>query len=203
MKYALIVGSHRKDSQSAKVAKVLHRQIQQHDSGANCFTIDLGTQPLPMWDQGVWEGDDRWRAVWSPLSEQLQACDGVFVIAPEYGGMAPPALKNFFLLCTSHKELAHKPAVIVAVSAARGGAYPVSELRSSCYKNNYVNFIPDHLIIRDVETVLNHDDPTSEDDAYIRERIGYTVRMLHQYAIAGKMVRDSGVMKLKDFPNGM
>ncbi len=44
----------------------------------------------------------------------------LFVIAPEWHGMVPAALKNFFLLWAATGELSHKPALPCAVSAAEG-----------------------------------------------------------------------------------
>lgn len=41
--------------------------------------------------------------------------------------MVPAALKNLFLLCTGG-EIAHKPALIVAVASGQGGADLVAEL---------------------------------------------------------------------------
>ncbi len=65
--------------------------------------------------------------------------------------------------------------------------------------------MPEHLIIRNVENVLN--DKASENDtdadAYFRERINWTLAQLREYAIALKQVRDSGVTQTDKFGNGM
>lgn len=101
-------------------------------------------------------------------------------------------------------ELSHKPALIVGVSSGDGGAYPVAELRMSSYKNNKLCYMPEHLIIRHVESVLNDNaDNNSEADAYFRERIDWTLTQLKAYAIALKQVRDSGVTQTDKFANGM
>lgn len=90
--------------------------------------------------------------------------------------MAPAGLKNFFLMWTG-EVLAHKPALLVAVSSADGGSFPIAELRMSSYKNNRVCYIPDHLIIRNVEQVLNPEpeDNVESADTYFRQRIAYTL----------------------------
>ena len=72
------------------------------------------------------------------------------VIAPEWHGQVPAGLKNFFLIC-GRAEVGHKPALITTVSSGDGGAYPVAELRMSSYKNNRICYIPEQLIIRNVE----------------------------------------------------
>lgn len=115
--------------------------------------------------------------------------------------MVPAGLKNFFLVLG--KELAHKPAVIVGVSSSRGGSYPVVELRQSSYKNSFICYIPDHVIVRDVEKVLNPGDTSGPDDEFIRSKISYSLQILALYAQGLSLVRDSGKMDFKNFPFGM
>jgi hypothetical protein len=75
----------------------------------------------------------------------------------------------------------------------------------SSYKNSRICYIPEHVIIRHVEKVLNEDqqanDPRS--DPYIRERLQWSLNILKQYALALKQVRDSGVTASDKFKNGM
>ena len=68
--------------------------------------------------------------------------------------MVPAALKNFFLLWAATGELSHKPALPCAVSAGEGGAYVISELRMSSYKNNRLCWLPEQLIARQVKSIL-------------------------------------------------
>jgi len=116
--------------------------------------------------------------------------------------MVPAGLKNFFLLC-SGELLAHKPGLIISVSASLGGSYPVVELRTSSYKNTRLCYIPDHVIVRNVGQMLKGAQPIDEHDRLLRERIDYSVRILLEYAKALKSVRDSGLIDLKRFPYGM
>ena len=41
--------------------------------------------------------------------------------------------------------------LIVSISSGNGGAYPISELRSSSYKNSHILWIPENIIIRNVK----------------------------------------------------
>ena len=50
MKIGIIVGSHRKDSQSAKVGRFLNGILSSLDN-VNSWTLDLGKTPLPLWDE--------------------------------------------------------------------------------------------------------------------------------------------------------
>ncbi|VAW68138.1 NADPH-dependent FMN reductase, partial [hydrothermal vent metagenome] len=130
--------------------------------------------------------------------------DGFVVIAPEWHGQVPAGLKNFFLIFGKN-ELGHKPAKIVTISSADGGAYPVAELRMSSYKNSRLCYIPEQIIIRNVEKVLNEkseDNDVAADD-YFRERIQWSLNILKEYVFALNQVRESGVTETDKFGNGM
>lgn len=203
MKIAIISGSHRNQSQSMKVAKHIKKSLLKNRYTDEAWIFSLAGNPLPLWDEGIWEGDKKWKTILDPISKELGSCDGFVIISPEYHGQVPAALKNFFLMWKY--ELSHKPALIIGVSSADGGAYPVAELRMSSYKNNKLCYMPEHLIIRNVESVLNKNpaDNNKETDSYFRERIDWTLAQLKEYAIALKQVRDSGVTQTNKFSNGM
>jgi len=203
MKIAIISGSHRQNSQSIKVAKHIEASLLEHRLADEVYLLSLAGNPLPLWDESIWEGDQTWQSILEPISKELTESDGFVIIAPEYHGQVPAALKNFFLMWKH--ELSHKPALIVGVSSADGGSYPVAELRMSSYKNNKLCYMPEHLIIRNVESVLNENasDNNTEADAYFKERINWTLAQLKEYAIALKQVRDSGVTQTDKFGNGM
>jgi len=204
MKISIINGSHRQQGQSLKVAQYMQSRLKVLDLCDEVYLLNMSDQPLPLWEEAIWEQDPVWQQRLAPISEQLKASDALIVIAPEYHGMVPAALKNFFL-CFGRQELAHKPALIVAVSSADGGAYPVAELRMSSYKNSRLCYMPEQLIIRNVESVLNKDEKqnNAETDQYFRQRIDWVLPQLQQYSLALKMVRDSGVTDMSDFTNGM
>ncbi|HEX5636637.1 MAG TPA: NAD(P)H-dependent oxidoreductase, partial [Gammaproteobacteria bacterium] len=166
--------------------------------------LDLANNPLPLWDQGVWDGDEKWKKILTPIQTQCQNSDAFVIVTPEWHGQVPAGLKNLFLLL-SKNEAGHKPAMIVAVSSADGGAYPVAELRMSSYKNNRICYIPDHVIVRNVEKVLNDNaaDNNASADEYFRGRILWTLGVLKEYAVAMKQVRASGNVISKAYGNGM
>ena len=201
MKIAVVAGSHRREAESARVAKYIERDL--NNLGINdTYLFSLSANPLPLWDEDVWAGDEKWKTLWGPIAKQLKSSDALVVVAPEWSGMVPPGLKNYFLLCGAD-VLAHKPGLIVTVSAGLGGSYPVNELRTSSYKNTRLCYIPDHVIVRNVGQVLKGEQPADEHDDAIRNRITYSLRVLLEYAKALKLVRDSGVVDLKTFPYGM
>jgi len=202
MHIAIIVGSHRKDSQSSRVGAYIAKDLARIDSSVTVDTIDLAGNPMPLWDESVWQGDSQLAALWKPCRDAMRKSDGFVIISPEWAGMVPPGLKNL-LLFAGPKEVGHKPALIVAVSASRGGSYPVSELRTSGYKNNRLVYIPEHVLVQDVADVLAGETPTSERDAWLRRRIAFADRILLEYAKALAPIRSSGLTEHADFPYGM
>ena len=202
MKYAIISGSHRVESQSGKIARYIAARLAALNPEASSYLLDLGKTPLPLWDESIWQGDPKIIEVWKPISTELAGSDAAIVIAPEWGGMVPAALKNFFLFAADG-SLYHKPGLIVGVSASRNGAYPVAELRVSSYKNTHLQYISEHVIVRQVSDMLNEETPQSEDDAVLRKRLDYSLSVLAEYAKALQAVRASGVLNRKDYPFGM
>ncbi len=201
MKIAIICGSHRKDSESLKVSSYLANLVNEEKNES--YILNLGIAGIPLWEESIWSGNEEWKKIWNPYSTEISSSDAIIIVSPEYGGMAAPALKNFFLLC-SKQELAHKPGLIVTVSAARGGAYPVSELRASSYKNTQICYIPEHIIVRNAKQVLNaNPENPLEEDIYLRKRIPYALKLLYSYAEALGQVRNSGIPDYKAFGNGM
>ncbi len=205
MHISLISGSHRPHSQTEKVANVIAQSLVEHQQASSAEVLSLAANPLPLWDEGIWQGNAKWQSLMNPWSEKLAASDGFVILSPEWHGQVPAGLKNFFLIWGGMPALAHKPALIVTVSSADGGAYPVAELRMSSYKNNRICYIPEQIIVRYVEKVLNTDsslnDPSA--DTYFRKRIIYAGGILCSYAAALKTVRASGVTETDLFQFGM
>ncbi|UCB55556.1 MAG: NAD(P)H-dependent oxidoreductase [Thiotrichales bacterium] len=203
MKIAIISGSHRDPSQSEKVARYVEQTLQQ-EQGVDTWLYTLANNPLPLWDQSLWEDNAEWNERLAPIRDRLTSSDGFIIVSPEWHGQVPAGLKNFFLLFNRF-ELGHKPAMIVTVSSADGGSYPVAELRMSSYKNNRICYIPEHVIVRNVEKVLNDkaEDNDQAADAYFRERISWALAILKGYAQALKPMRESVQVHHDKFGNGM
>lgn len=202
MQIAIVVGSHRTNSQSSRVGEYIAKDLAHIDHAVSVDTIDLAGNPLPLWDESVWQGDSELATLWKPYRDRMRKADGFVIISPEWAGMVPPGLKNL-LLFAGPKEVGHKPALIVAVSASRGGSYPVNELRTSGYKNNRLVYIPEHVLVQDVADVLAGETPASDRDAWLRRRIEFADRILLDYAKALIPIRSSGLTEHADFPYGM
>lgn len=203
MHITIVSGSHRNPSQSEKIGRYIESQLQEKND-IEPFLYSLADNPLPLWDQSIWEGDAAWEERLAPLKEQLSKSDAFVFIVPEWHGQAPAGLKNFFLMFNRF-ELGHKPAYIVAVSSVDGGAYPIAELRMSSYKNNRLCYIPEQLIVRNAEKVFNEDPKDNDEsaDSYFKARLNWSLDILIGYGNALKSMRDSTQVHHDDFGNGM
>ncbi|KAB8031805.1 NADPH-dependent FMN reductase [Fluviispira multicolorata] len=202
MNIIILSGSHREKSQSEKVSLYIQSNIKNQKE-LNVDIISLAKNPIPFIDDDFLNGnDENWARIWKPISSKLKEADGIIIVTPEWHGMSPSGVKNFLLLCKAN-EVGHKAGLIVSVSAGMGGSYPIAELRMNSSKNTRICYIPEHLIIRDCHNVLNDKEPQSSNDSDIRKRISYTTNLFIEYSSALKKVRDSGIIDLKNFPNGM
>jgi NAD(P)H-dependent FMN reductase len=202
LKVSIISGSHRINSQSEKISRYIKDILFK--KGYTSELVPLAGNTVPLWEEEAL-GDpssDLMRA-WTPVSKILSDSEAFVVVCPEWAGMVPPGLKNLFLLASSGRELSHKPALIVSVSAGINGAYPVSELRMSSYKNSRICFIPEHVIVRNVGDVCNQEEPENDRDESIRTRMDYALDLLISYGGALKHVREESGIDFSLYPNGM
>src|SRR5690606_9950684 len=138
--------------------------------------FSLSKNPLPLFDETLWTNQEPWLTSWTPVSRELADCDGFVMVTPEWNGMVPAGLKNFFLLIRD--EFTHKAGMIVSVTSGISGSYPVAELRMSSYKNTRLCYIPDHVIVRNCRTMLHGDIPADDHDKNLRIRINYSSKVL-------------------------
>ena len=197
MNISIISASHRNNSQSNRIALILEKLIQEKFKNIKIFNFDLFKLNLPMWSEE--EIEENRKLFFNEFSSKLLKSDGFIFVIPEYGGMATPISKNFFLHCNKG-ELSHKPALIVSISSGNGGSYPISELRSSSYKNRHILWIPENIIIRNVEHFNpgNHGNLIPE---WLDKRIDYVLNLLIEYSKCLRPV--SKLINRKDFGNGM
>ena len=199
MKISIISASHRLNSESKKISSILQNNLFNINYKLNTFILDLADKALPLWSPEKKNGKGIWGNTWSTISSNLCKSDGFIFVVPEYGGMATPAAKNIFLLC-GNGEFAHKPGLIVSVSSGNGGAYPIAELRSFSYKNTHIMWIPENIIIRNVEE-FNPGAHGKNIPEWMDNRIDYVLKLLLTYASNMKPIRE--IVNRKDFGNGM
>jgi NAD(P)H-dependent FMN reductase len=183
------------NSQSHKVGEYIKGLIP---NSTHLDYINLG---IPMWDETKGSEKSTWIKSYKSLIDELTKADAYIYVVPEYNGAASPAYHNFN--CIIGNESNHKPVMLVGVSASRGGAYPISQIRGYGSKNNKTCFIPEHVIVRDSPSVLNvSNNEISRDDQYLRDRLAYTLEVLDIYASSFKDIRSKVEFNPK-FANGM
>lgn len=198
MKIGIISGSPRQQSQTGRMCRYMAERLGETQKQVRHQLFDLSQIHIPLWDSQQFEEGSLFQQVWSQLSPDLASCDGFVIASPEWAGMVTPHLKNLLLNCAH--ELAHKPALLTAVSAGMGGAYPIAELRMSGYKNSHIWWLPDHLILRNAaDLFLDHDDDIS---LSLTARIDHLLCWLTNSAQALAPVRAS-CQDLKTYPFGM
>ena len=204
MNITIVSGSHRQNSQSIKIAKAIKSALKPLKECDEANIFDLADNPLPLWHEDMKKVGKPSKSLIDSISKKLACSDAFIIISPEWHGMVPAGLKNFFLMW-SNGELAHKPALIVTVSSGDGGSYPVAELRMSSYKNNRICFLPEHLIIRNVESVFNDNeiDNNSSSQAYFENRLDYCLKQLLTYGKAFNQIRESDTVSIKKYGSGM
>ena len=199
MRLGIISGSARQLSQTGRICRLLQDRLATKHGVTDVKLFDLAQIHLPLWDEDRLEEGHPFGIIWPDLSEELASCDGFIIASPEWAGMATPHLKNFLLYCDKG-ELAHKPALLVAVSAGNGGAYPVAELRMSGYKNSYIWWLPEHLILRSVAGLF-HDNRDKLNQSLLK-RIDHLLTLLIKSTKALGPVRKE-CQDLETYPFGM
>jgi NAD(P)H-dependent FMN reductase len=205
MQIYIISASQGSDSQSLRVANYMSQRLSVLDTDTTASVLDLATAQIPLVnDDFLEENEDKWSANWSSVKAKIQSSDGFIFVTPEWGGMVTPAMLNW-LLATEYSDIGHKPALLTGVSGARGGAYPISQLRSMGYKNNRVLYLPEHLIIRDVEDTMTELEKAKFDgnEPYMAKRIDYSIQLLLLYAKSQSQLRQSDLITQNPFENGM
>lgn len=193
----LVVASHRANSQSRRIAA----HMNQHFLNNGAAILDLYDANLPLWDGEPLVADSSEAQRVAQVKATAMAADAFVFIVPEWHGMAPAGLKNFLLWCGA-RELAHKPVLLVGVSASVGGAFAIAELRGSGYKNSRLLYLPEHLILRDANDLWMGQEGRMS-DAYLEKRTRYALDLLHTYTTALKPVREQLCAGLAEFSNGM
>ena len=193
MKLLIISASHRKNSQTAKVAQFIERYQNAFNQVKH---LDLCELDLPFWDASSdFKSTDN---NWLSLSEQMNQADAFILMTPEWAGTASPLLKNL-LLMSDLADTAHKPVMLVGTSSGINGAYPVAELRMNGLKNTKLIPVPDYLIVRNIDQILNEPIATSKQDESMRARIDYCLMMLNHYAQAMQPVRTAFFQQNKQY----
>jgi NAD(P)H-dependent FMN reductase len=122
----IVVGSIRQGRKSLAVAEYLHTKARERADLATEL-LDLADYPLPLLEERM-EGKSALPTA-RKLFQRLGEANGLLIVAPEYKGGVPGALKNVFDYFPPGL-LRHKPVGICTVSAGGyGGISCLAQLR--------------------------------------------------------------------------
>ena len=197
MNILVVSSSQRNESKSFDVAKYIQNNILDDMQDVDSSILDLSQYPFLLDHYGISREDEDQEGKGDAASlasnkdnvlSQLYACDAVVFIAPEWGGMIPPALVNLLLLTANGSAnglpLGHKPAFAVGVSASGGGSNPISLLKGYAAKNSHLTWLPLHAIIQNVDNFLAHPWEPQSDNLFsqVQSRLFVGLKSLTIYA---------------------
>jgi chromate reductase, NAD(P)H dehydrogenase (quinone) len=119
-KIAVIVGSLRKESFNRKMAKVL---MSLAPPSLNLQIIEIGA--LPLYNQDL-DDEDSVPVAWTQFRDQMQTCQGVLFVSPEYNRSVPGVLKNAIDVGSrpyGQSIWSKKPGAVVSVSPGASGGF--------------------------------------------------------------------------------
>ena len=184
----VLSGSTQPESQSLKVAQAVCGYLKSRGGAADL--VDLHTLNLPF--VGATPADQNWRLKWQKTQKICQEAAGLVIISPEYNGGPSPAILNFMLYIKD--ELRHKPALLVGVSAGRGGAYPIAALRQNGCKDTGYVVLPESVIVSQVNACLNDrsldlNEDLKPADLEVRQALRAQLHFLQRYAASLQALR--------------
>jgi azobenzene reductase len=201
MKITIINGSNREEAQSYRISQWVQARLKTTQPDLETELIDLRKVDMSFIPDEYWAGKSEKAKAMAEEYKKIDQSDAVIIVTPEWGGAASPVLKHFILM--SGYSLAHKPVLTVGVSATpTGGIRPVEDIKHT-FKNARGVFMPEPIVINNVNGFALSDKVESEHDQYIFPRLDYAVKLLKEYAKGLKQVRDSGVIDHENFEFGM
>ncbi|WP_257252696.1 MULTISPECIES: NADPH-dependent FMN reductase [unclassified Endozoicomonas] len=73
MNLTIVSGSHRRESQSVRIGRVLKERAEALGLFDQIDLLDLAGNPLPLWDESIWSGNEEWKSLLAPWRATLSA----------------------------------------------------------------------------------------------------------------------------------
>lgn len=200
MKITIINGSNRPEAESYRIAKWLEGMLKSKEVKTNF--VDLRELDMTFVPDEYWAGQSDSAKAMKSAYDGMADSDGILIVTPEWGGAASPVLKHFILM-SEKSSFSHKPALVFGVSATHtGGIRPVDDIKH-LFKNSRGVFLPEPIVINDVNNFLQGEERDGKREEYITKRTDYALSLLLEYSKALKQVRESGVIDYETYPHGM
>lgn len=144
----VISGTDRANSNTAKVARYVHRLFTKH--GAESEILDLADLKPAAYGAGPHYGVSASGP--DPLAQavaKVNRADGIYICLPEYNGSMPGALKYFIDHWDYPKSFEFRPFAFCGLGGMFGGLRPVEHLQGSLgYRNAFI--YPERVFITNV-----------------------------------------------------
>ncbi len=127
MKLLIVAGTLRRGRRSLRVAEYIQARAEVHVAWEPEL-LDVEALELPvLWERRHWMEEAEIPAGLKRWHKAVTSSDAVVLVAPEYNGGYPAALKN--ILDAMYSEYERKPFGLVSVSAGMGGYTVLTQLR--------------------------------------------------------------------------
>ncbi len=209
MQVLIVSASQREATKSFELAKYIQTNTLDKSPNVSSSILDLSCYSNLLDNYGANnEGNLVLGRQKDEVLSLLYHCDAIVFVAPEWGGMIPPALINLFLLTANGSAnglpLGHKPAFAVGVSASGGGNNPISLLKAYTAKNSHVTWLPLHAVVQNVVQFVQPEwSPALSDNfSQVQSRLLVGIKSLLIYSQQLALVRDDLVSLSKVHPFG-
>lgn len=156
---AVIVGTHRRESVSAKVARQIVGMYE--DSGVPADLIDPAELPIELFGPDSFE--HRYDTG-SQLAGRLIAARGLHVVVPEYNGSFPGVLKHLLDVQNYEQCFGGKSVALVGIAAGDWGGLRAVDQIAAVFQYRNANVFGKRVYVRNV------DESPLDDKGYLSER---------------------------------
>ena len=162
----VISGTNRDGSRSLQVANNCVEALCSHASSPHVELISLCDLPDTIYNSSVYSNKP---AELQPFIDKVLSSQGILVVAPEYNGSIPGALKYFIDLLPFPEAFEDRPVAFVGIASGQwAGLRTVEHLQHVFgYRNAYI--YPRRVFIPSIHAKLDDDGSFTEDE--LSERI--------------------------------
>lgn len=160
----IIAGTNRPQSNSLRVAQLLHVAYQER--GIPAGLLNLQELPVALLDPSAYGSKP---PGWAPFQERVLGAGGLHFVVPEYNGSFPGVLKLFLDMLRHPDSLQSRPVAFTGLASGQwGGVRPVEQLQMVVgYRNAFT--YPERVFIPAVDG--RFDDQGTFTDAELLARL--------------------------------
>ena len=155
----IISGSNRAGNNTIKIARIIEALYK--DLGVEVQIIDLRDMPMELFSPDAYANKP---AGFAPFQERILNADGLHVVAPEYNGSFPGALKLFIDMLKFPESFEHRPVAYTGLGAGLwGNIRGIEQLQLVFNYRNAFN-LPHRVWVTGVGKKLSVDGTSLNDD---------------------------------------